>query len=108
MFCSSSCTLKYLAEDEEDGVKKAELAEIAEFLRDLWADAPVQSDRFVESTNPTSRPAPLHGLFLVNEEGNVPCVPKLWMLFKTRIILHRTLPSCGKQMEEQYWNIPVA
>lgn len=52
-------------------MKKAELAKVAEFLREMWADAAVQSDRFVENTDPTSRPAPLHDLFLVNEEGSL-------------------------------------
>lgn len=28
--------------------------------------------------------------------------------FKTRIILHKTLPSCGKQVEEQWQQIPIA
>jgi len=27
--------------------------------------------------------------------------PSCGRFFKTRIILHKTLPSCGKQMEEQ-------
>ncbi|GAB0185441.1 kelch-like protein 29 [Grus japonensis] len=44
MLCPSICTLKYLGEDEEDGMKKAKLAKTEEFLREKWADTPVQSD----------------------------------------------------------------
>lgn len=44
MFCPSICTLNYLGEDEEDRMKKPKLAKMEEFLREVWADTPVQSD----------------------------------------------------------------
>lgn len=44
MFCPSICTLMCLGEDEEDGMKKTKLARMEEFLREMWADTPVQPD----------------------------------------------------------------
>ena len=44
MFCLSVCILKYLGEDEEDSMKKTKLAKMEEFLGEMWADTPVQSN----------------------------------------------------------------